>query len=59
MKRRIYIPDEKGFVIREDALDDLEAHADWLRRGCDKVECLRIAEDVRRIIKKVREHPIP
>jgi hypothetical protein len=58
MKRRVYIPEELGFVIREDALDDLEAHADWLRRGCDKVEQLRVSQAIKVIIGKVRAHPL-
>jgi hypothetical protein len=58
MKRRVYIPEEKAFIIREDALDDLQAHADWLRRGCDKVEQLRVSEDIRIIIAKARAHPL-
>ena len=57
MKRRVYIPQERGFVIREDALDELEAHVDWLRRGCDRTEQLRVAADIIVIVKKVREHP--
>lgn len=58
MKRRIVIPEERGFIIREDALDDLEGRADWLRRGCDKVEQLRVSEDIKVIIGKVRSRPL-
>jgi hypothetical protein len=59
MKRRIYVPEEKAFLIREDAMDDLEAHADWPRRGCDQTEQLRISADIKRMMAKVREHPVP
>jgi hypothetical protein len=58
MRRRVYVPQEKGFIIREDALDELEAHADWLRRGCDQTEQLRVSSDIVQIVKKVKAHPI-
>jgi hypothetical protein len=59
MKRRYMESQEKEFIIREDALYDLAAHADWLRRGVDKVEGLKIAQDILVIIGKCRARPAP
>jgi hypothetical protein len=59
MKRRYVETQEKRFIVREDELDELAAHSDWLRRGVDKVEGLKIAQDILVIIGKCRARSAP
>jgi hypothetical protein len=58
MKRELKQPPERKFVIGEDHLDELEAHRDRLRRGCDRFEQLGVAGDIDVVVKKCRQHPL-